>query len=149
MSKILNYDNKPKSYYVEQFKKLVESDRNKEKKEPIDQFKNNDILTIESTKKNIFFLLKNGEIIFYEIDKRGRLVYSENVSKLIPDKLNLKTKLVDLVCGKFHCLAKGINNKIYSWGSNSHGQLGLGDKIKEYLDYPLEIDSENFDVSIL
>lgn len=38
-----------------------------------------------------------------------------------------RVKLVKVGCGKDHCIAITKRGEAFSWGSNSHGQLGLGD----------------------
>jgi alpha-tubulin suppressor-like RCC1 family protein len=91
-------------------------------------FTENDILTVESTKKSIFVLLKNGTVFSWKIvglNGNKKFFDQQKSSKKIPVPLKFSVAVVDIVCGKEHCLAKGRNNKIYSWGSNAYGQLGL------------------------
>lgn len=90
-------------------------------------FAENDVLTVENTSKSIFMLLKNGTVISLKISNQGGFKkYNENKNNFgIPQQVKFTVSVVDVVCGKDHCLAKGKNNKIYSWGSNSYGQLGL------------------------
>ncbi len=38
----------------------------------------------------------------------------------------ISEKIVQLSCGMEHCIAKTSLRKVYTWGSNSNGQLGLG-----------------------
>uniref|UniRef100_A0A8C0K0U0 HECT-type E3 ubiquitin transferase n=1 Tax=Canis lupus dingo TaxID=286419 RepID=A0A8C0K0U0_CANLU len=49
------------------------------------------------------------------------------VPRLI-QKLNQQT-ILQVSCGNWHCLALAAGNVFFTWGKNSHGQLGLG---KEY-----------------
>ncbi len=37
----------------------------------------------------------------------------------------LGPQLVDIGCGDFHTLAVTASGECYSWGANSHGQLGI------------------------
>ena len=34
--------------------------------------------------------------------------------------------LKDIACGHFHTLAVSSRDELFTWGMNSHGQLGLG-----------------------
>ena len=38
--------------------------------------------------------------------------------------------VVQIACGKKHTLALTNNGELYAWGSNSDGQLGLGEDVK-------------------
>jgi alpha-tubulin suppressor-like RCC1 family protein len=90
-------------------------------------FTENDVLTVEYTSKSIFMLLKNGTVITWRISNQGgvKKFYDAKNTLRLPQQVKFPVTVVDVVCGREHCLAKGRNNKIYSWGSNSYGQLGL------------------------
>lgn len=93
---------------------------------PYDDKKDNNILKISENNSNILLLLKNGIIIKIDINTKNNL--HKNLIKIKPDipyGIKLKTKIIDLSCGLVHSLAKGIDKKIYSWGFNNYGQLGL------------------------
>ena len=53
----------------------------------------------------------------------GRKTGESKVACYFPFSLKLPTKAIDIACGREHCLAKGLNHVIYSWGSNSYGQV--------------------------
>lgn len=36
------------------------------------------------------------------------------------------SRIVQVVCGGRHCIAVSSTGRVFTWGSNSHGQLGLG-----------------------
>lgn len=87
------------------------------------------ILSIEFTNKSIYFLLKNGNIVKFggqtpptASRRRMEEVYSSIDS---PQQIKIPTKVIDISCGYEHCLARGRDCKIFSWGINSYGQLGL------------------------
>lgn len=46
------------------------------------------------------------------------------VPRLI-QKLNQQT-ILQVSCGNWHCLALAADGQFFTWGKNSHGQLGLG-----------------------
>lgn len=39
----------------------------------------------------------------------------------------LEIKIKDICCGAYHSMALSVTSDVYSWGSNSRGQLGHGD----------------------
>ena len=47
------------------------------------------------------------------------------------------TSVVEIVAGDRHCLARTHYDRLFAWGKNSHGQLGLGHK--EWKETPTEI----------
>jgi hypothetical protein len=131
--------------YIKSFRNLVEKSRNNEKI-ITNEFEKNHVLTVQLTKTNLFILLKNGIVLSCDLDskKKEKHLYKE---KGLPQEIKVHTKLIDLVCGKAHCLARGFDNKIYAWGSNSYGQLGLGREVKDIQETPKDIQAEHFDVS--
>ncbi|KAL4640445.1 putative E3 ubiquitin-protein ligase HERC6 [Arapaima gigas] len=47
----------------------------------------------------------------------------------IPVKPSVSKRVVQVACGNHHSLALTIGGEVYSWGLNSHGQLGLGSEV--------------------
>ena len=82
------------------------------------------ILTLHHTSKAVYVLLKNGKVFkFFRENKKQAI---ENVyANKIPYEIKLNTKIMDLSCGIEHVLVRGRDCKIYSWGVNSYGQLGI------------------------
>lgn len=67
------------------------------------------------------------------LDSSGRVAVSRYTeqetfepAKHLQGAIN-RAKLDKLRCGKDHCIAITKHGEAFSWGSNSHGQLGLGD----------------------
>ena len=112
------------------------------------EFDENAVLTVQTTQNMLFILLKNGIVVTHSFEKKNskRKINLDVGGGSIPQMVNIKTRLVDLVCGRVHCLAKGLDSKVYSWGSNSHGQLGLG-RMTMFAEVPTVIVQENFKVS--
>ncbi len=80
---------------------------------------------------NFTILLINGDLYSWGDNEFGQLGsnYCE-VTKSFkrcnnPQKFGLKN-IVKIKCGNYHSLALTTSNKIYSWGDNSVGQLGIG-----------------------
>ncbi len=81
------------------------------------------ILTIETTQKGKFILLRNGLII--KLSNEQRKIESIYSNSKLNNMISIGTKIVDISCGIQHILARGRDCRIYSWGINSYGQLGL------------------------
>ena len=115
------------------FKNILETNSNVNKDlyefNPFYDPKSPFILTIEVTEKGMFILLRNGLIIKLTSDsKKIDSVYSN--SKL-NNTISIGTKIIDISCGKEHILARGRDCRVYSWGINSYGQLGIEKKIEK------------------
>ena len=49
-----------------------------------------------------------------------------NFDQLMPQKICL-SKIMSIICGGCHTIVITVYNKIYVWGDNDSGQLGVGD----------------------
>ena len=89
---------------------------------PIDE---NCILTVNSTEFNVLLLLNNGTVLSWGRNNAGlgRQCVDANVDSFIPYPIKSPVAIVEIACGVSHCLARGINFKVYSWGYNSYGQV--------------------------
>ena len=82
------------------------------------------ILTLHHTSKAVYVLLKNGKV--FKFSRENKKLQTENIyTTKIPYEIKLNTKIMDLSCGIEHVLVRGRDCKIYSWGVNSYGQLGI------------------------
>ena len=45
----------------------------------------------------------------------------------VPELVSFHEKIAQIACGAGHCIALTVNRKVYTWGCNVLGQLGLGD----------------------
>ena len=82
------------------------------------------ILTLEISDKGVFILLKNGTVLRLVGDSSNKIDSIYQTGQ-IPNIIKFKTIILDISCGIEHSLARGRDCKIYSWGINSYGQLGL------------------------
>ena len=98
------------------------------------------ILDIVCTGDKAYVLLKNGLLIKLLFDAEQNI---DKINELlqfnqIPNAIKFSTKIVDVACGFEHTIARGRNDRIYAWGKNTYGQLGLGKSIEE-TNEPVEI----------
>lgn len=57
----------------------------------------------------------------------NRLGFGDDSTRELPTKLFLGEKIKSVSCGSYHTIALShMSNKIWVWGRNDHGQLGLG-----------------------
>ena len=78
------------------------------------------------------FLTEDGKVYSWGWNERGQLGLSDTQDRLTPSLVtsledknitNLSTQDFD----KHHSIAMDSEGQLYSWGDNTHGQLGLGD----------------------
>jgi alpha-tubulin suppressor-like RCC1 family protein len=69
-----------------------------------------------------------------------RLGHGDENQRLKPSRLQFfqKLRVLDIACGWRHVLAICDDGHVYSWGSNSQGQLGHGDFISRMLPTKIE-----------
>uniref|UniRef100_M3XSW5 HECT and RLD domain containing E3 ubiquitin protein ligase family member 6 n=1 Tax=Mustela putorius furo TaxID=9669 RepID=M3XSW5_MUSPF len=70
-----------------------------------------------------------GRVFAWGAGSEGQLGIGEfNEINLIPRKIKTLTdiKIIQVSCGHHHSLALSEDGRLFTWGSNSHGQLGLG-----------------------
>ncbi|CAE7254185.1 Rcbtb1, partial [Symbiodinium natans] len=85
----------------------------------------------------IIALKEDGSLVSWGEDKVGCLgLGTEQVNVQDPRKINFpsdfKGKIVDIQYGKRHVLALTSLGKVYAWGLNEKGQLGLSDQQNRY-----------------
>ncbi len=100
-------------------------------------FKFNDVLCTECTENEIVMLLKNGTVIAWGCDPPFGAMKIDTTWDFAY-QLNIPTKVINISCGRDHVLSKGINHKVYSWGSNSCKQLGHNENKNEHYE-PTEV----------
>uniref|UniRef100_A0A8C7BSE5 HECT and RLD domain containing E3 ubiquitin protein ligase family member 6 n=1 Tax=Neovison vison TaxID=452646 RepID=A0A8C7BSE5_NEOVI len=70
-----------------------------------------------------------GRVFAWGAGSEGQLGIGEfKEINLIPRKIKTLTdiKIIQVSCGHHHSLALSEDGRLFAWGSNSHGQLGLG-----------------------
>ena len=54
--------------------------------------------------------------------------------------------ILTVSCGQHHCIALSEDNKIYVWGSNKFGQLGLDPAVHPVVNVPHELSLKEFEI---
>ena len=71
----------------------------------------------------------NNDIYAWGYNQYEQLGSENEIEYLSPKKIKIPEDIISICCGIDHDVALTyIPNKIYVWGKNDHGQLGLGDK---------------------
>ena len=96
-------------------------------------------------------LINNDKVLYvWGNNAFGQLGLGDENSVNSPHKLVLCESIISVTCGELHTVAlvKCSNhlNKLYVWGDNNYGQLGLGDRKCQYS--PHEIDLHQIIISI-
>ncbi|CAG5128531.1 unnamed protein product [Candidula unifasciata] len=75
-------------------------------------------------------LMDNGEVYGWGYNGNGQLGIGNNVNQPNPCRVHLLQGVVinQVVCGYAHTLALSDEGIMFSWGANSYGQLGTGNK---------------------
>ena len=89
-------------------------------------------------------LNKDGNVFSSGLDNRGQLgrEYSMDFKSI-----SMPEKVMVVNAGYAHCAAVTTTRKLYMWGANSEGQLGIGDKVDRRV--PTLIDSFGWRSSIV
>lgn len=90
-------------------------------------------------------LSQNGILFAYGENQFGELGLGDHETRTSPEKITYFTdnneKVVEVSCGFKHSICRTSLKKIFTWGINKHGQLGLGDKANRAL--PEQITIQN------
>ncbi|ESO96017.1 hypothetical protein LOTGIDRAFT_214601 [Lottia gigantea] len=75
-------------------------------------------------------LIENGEVYGWGYNGNGQLGLGNNVNQPAPCKVTALASVIihQIVCGYAHTMVLSDEGVMYSWGANSYGQLGTGNK---------------------
>lgn len=101
-------------------------------------------LSIACGQTSSMALLENGEVYGWGYNGNGQLGLGNNVNQPNPCRVQLLQGVIisQLVCGYAHTLALSDEGSLYSWGANSYGQLGTGNKANQVSPSKVVINGE-------
>ena len=76
-----------------------------------------------------FAICENKKIYCWGRNYDGQLGLGDNKNRNEPVEFKIEensSPIKQIICGAYHTFAICENNKIYCWGNNNFGQLGLG-----------------------
>uniref|UniRef100_F6QU60 HECT and RLD domain containing E3 ubiquitin protein ligase family member 6 n=1 Tax=Monodelphis domestica TaxID=13616 RepID=F6QU60_MONDO len=91
-----------------------------------------DIVSVSCGKEHSLAICKEGRVFSWGSGSDGQLGIRE-FKKLssIPKKIDELSsfKIIQVSCGHYHSIALAQDGRVFSWGKNNHGQLGLGENV--------------------
>ncbi|KAF2073881.1 hypothetical protein CYY_004805 [Polysphondylium violaceum] len=78
-------------------------------------------------KNHTIALNSDGEMVAFGYNICGQLGIGNLKNSLVPSKVDLGEKVIDVAAGYYHSLCVTDNGEAYSWGYMSEGSLGLGE----------------------
>ncbi|XP_019408254.1 PREDICTED: probable E3 ubiquitin-protein ligase HERC6 isoform X4 [Crocodylus porosus] len=87
------------------------------------------ITRVSCGKEHSLVVSNEGKVFSWGAGSEGQLGTGEfKEQSFIPKKIDvlLNHRVLQVTCGHYHSLALTQDGRVFSWGQNSHGQLGLG-----------------------
>nr|XP_021558148.1 probable E3 ubiquitin-protein ligase HERC6 isoform X2 [Neomonachus schauinslandi] len=103
--------------------------QSEEQPKPIHALETLRVDLVSCGKEHSLAVCYKGRVFAWGAGSEGQLGVGEfKEINLIPRKIKTLTgiKIIQVSCGHYHSLALSEDGQLFSWGSNSHGQLGLG-----------------------
>ncbi len=145
---------------ISTFSKIYPSDITSQ----IELLENDTIKSVSSGDQHSFILTDFGQVYCFGFDGQGQLGdggdiyyvgdlnYSSQLKKEINNitnnfKLEINDKIIKVDGGSNFSIALTNSGKVFTFGQNDNGQLGINDQSVEYQTLPIEITS-NFDLDV-
>uniref|UniRef100_A0A8C2P7V3 HECT domain-containing protein n=1 Tax=Capra hircus TaxID=9925 RepID=A0A8C2P7V3_CAPHI len=87
------------------------------------------VALVSCGKEHSLAVCHKGRVFAWGAASEGQLGIGEfKETTFIPKKIKTLAdiKIIQVACGHYHSLALSEDGQVFSWGKNSHGQLGLG-----------------------
>uniref|UniRef100_A0A2K5S1T3 HECT and RLD domain containing E3 ubiquitin protein ligase family member 6 n=1 Tax=Cebus imitator TaxID=2715852 RepID=A0A2K5S1T3_CEBIM len=97
--------------------------------EPVQALKTLKFDLVSCGKEHSLAVCHKGRVFAWGAGSEGQLGIGEfKEINFTPKKITALTgiKIIQVSCGHYHSLALSKDSQVFSWGKNSHGQLGLG-----------------------
>ncbi|XP_041049805.1 probable E3 ubiquitin-protein ligase HERC4 isoform X2 [Carcharodon carcharias] len=85
---------------------------------------------VDNGASDILFLSEAGTVFHSEVKSKETAAKTKEFSIMKPQLLKSLSdrKIIQVACGSNHSLALSKDGKLFTWGQNTYGQLGLGTK---------------------
>ncbi|XP_051823686.1 probable E3 ubiquitin-protein ligase HERC6 [Antechinus flavipes] len=103
--------------------------RKSKKPAPIQALETQVVVFVSCGKEHSLAICKTGRIYSWGSGSRGQLGIKEFKDQCsIPKNIEAlsREKIIQVSCGHYHSIALTQDSKVFSWGDNDYGQLGLG-----------------------
>ncbi|XP_074084239.1 putative E3 ubiquitin-protein ligase HERC6 isoform X2 [Macrotis lagotis] len=97
---------------------------------PIQALENQVVVFVSCGKEHSLAISKTGSVFSWGAGSEGQLGIGEfKKQNFIPKKIEDLSgiKIIQVSCGHYHSIALAQDGRVFSWGNNLHGQLGLGE----------------------
>ncbi|XP_073196774.1 probable E3 ubiquitin-protein ligase HERC6 isoform X1 [Lepidochelys kempii] len=87
------------------------------------------IVHVSCGKEHSLAVCNKGKVFSWGAGSEGQLGTGEfKEQSLIPKKIDglSALRIIQVTCGHYHSVALAQDGRVFSWGQNTHGQLGLG-----------------------
>ncbi|XP_026548213.1 probable E3 ubiquitin-protein ligase HERC6, partial [Notechis scutatus] len=100
-------------------------------KEPIQALEAQTIIYISCGKEHSLAISSQGKVFSWGAGGFGQLGTGKLKDSSTPKKIDALSKynVIQVACGHYHSIALTKDGRVFSWGHNSHGQLGLGKEV--------------------
>ena len=96
------------------------------------------ILSISCGRYHTIVITIDMKIYVWGLNEYGQLGLGHNINQNSPQELLFQDiKIESVSCGFHHTMALTMSGKLYVWGKNDSGQLGLGDNV--HRNFPQEV----------
>ena len=89
------------------------------------------ITTGSSVYVSVYVLMEDSSLYSWGNNESGQLGVGDEVNKNTPTKVNLPSKIKELITTGLSVYALMEDSSLYSWGENSYGELGVGDEVNK------------------
>ena len=80
---------------------------------------------------SVYAILEDGSLYAWGNNESSKLGVGDEVNKNTPTKVNLPSKIKELITTGSSVYALMEDSSLYSWGNNESGQLGVGDEVNK------------------
>ena len=81
------------------------------------------------TGSSVYVLMEDDSLYAWGYNYSGELGVGDEVNRNIPTKVNLPSKIKELIIDSSSAYAILEDGSLYTWGKNENGKLGVGDKV--------------------
>nr|XP_056711167.1 probable E3 ubiquitin-protein ligase HERC6 [Euleptes europaea] len=115
-------------------RRLPDGRRRSSGPEQIQALEAQSIVHVSCGKEHSLAICSNGRVFSWGAGDFGQLGTGELKDRIIPKAVDgLSTcKIIQAACGHYHSIALAKDGRVFSWGQNIYGQLGVGKEVSSH-----------------
>jgi alpha-tubulin suppressor-like RCC1 family protein len=111
------------------------------------------VIQVSCGSRHALAVCDDGDIFSWGSGENGRLGHGTVTSSSVPRRIDAfvlpySERIVEVVAGDAHSLARNCEGQLYSWGSGSYGRLGLGAESDQPVPKRIKALDKHYTVSI-